>query len=187
MKTSNKGFTLIELILASALTLLTLSMIYSFMLASYQFFKKNQERADIQGQLRTIMLCLKEEFKTADKGTFFLLKDDLAIDEAINDLSDTNYTEGRIFYYDSLAQKLKKIEYTNPSRDKSVIAFIDFKLPNFEIIFSTNQNYKNIINVLIKSNNIELEGELALLNAEAPEYIMGGNNEYIGVILKPTR
>lgn len=61
-----KGLTLVELIVAMALTTLILGLIFTFFGASNRFFLLNNNRADAQAQVRLILLVLQKEVNTAD-------------------------------------------------------------------------------------------------------------------------
>jgi len=203
-----KGYTLIEVVLAGALLFIALSLMYNIVSTSQLFYDKTRKRADIQSQMRVIMLGLKEEFRTASNNSFRLLKKS-DLDEVKLKLNSSN--DLRMYYYEN-GKLYKQDTQTGPP----ITAFIDFNIPDFTLEFEmvVNEisgvlNYVNnnskLVKVSLKSGDIELISDFALLNANAwwyqdwtdilssspapdgpiPQKAIDSKDKFIGVVLAP--
>ena len=181
-----RGFTLVEVIIASGLLMLALSMAYSFMLSSVRFYKEAVSRSEKQGQMRVILAGLKEELKTADAADFWLIREE-DISAIITDASFLTGPSGRrLYYFDVSAGKFYVHHSSEPARR---VAFVDLDLPGFDLRFELDDANDKIVDVYMSSEGVKLSGHLALLNATAEAYgAPGASGEvYRGVILSPAK
>ena len=186
-KTDQKGFTLVELVVASGILILVLTMIYSFAMASTSFYDRTSKRADKQAQLRVVMLGIKEELKTAAVDSVKLLTD---VEADNDDLILDSYFPGTGGYYMFFSavdaadgnNKLWRLDEGGNRRT----AYVDFQLPDLIIEFKVSADNTKLINVRLESDGVSVEGDLALLNAEARD-LVGGDPDpaetYYGIIL----
>jgi len=190
--TRAKGFTLVEVILAFALMTLALIMIFSFMLAGQRFFKHNAARADIQGQMRVVMLGLKEELKTAASGSVMLVETPSNIADAIAYIHGAAASSDERLIYDNGSGRLMRL---HAGAGEARPAYIDLKLPDFDVSFTVADGNPSLIIVTLTSGDVTLTGELALRNAEAlafnsdPANIYPADStvHYAGIMLTPAR
>lgn len=180
---NQKGFTLVELIIASGLLLLVLNMVYSFLFAGQNFYSRTSDRSDKQAQLRTIMLGLKEEFKTAKGGAN--VAEGVPYFQLLTSGFDTVTLTGdqRMYYFED-----GKF-WTRNAGGAARPAYVDFDLPNLTVEFSTVVGNDRVIEVKLASNEFNLTEIIALNNVNISSD--GDYNDefdpqiYYGVVLEP--
>lgn|GEM_PF-2854053 len=170
---NESGFTLVELILASALLLMVLTMTYNFFEASHNFTRKNLRRSDLQGQLRVIMLGIKNELATAqggweDSSTGSIEGAPVSFG---NDSLGTPAT-GEVWYYVKNGELMKK-----DSSGVETIAFLTL-VPELEVQFKpviageteagvTSYDFQPLVEVTLISGEVSVTSEMALLNQKS--------------------
>jgi type IV pilus assembly protein PilW len=70
LKWSNQGFTLVELMIAMAVSLLALAAIYSTFLAQHRSYQVQSETADMQQNIRAGMYYMQREIRMAGSNPF---------------------------------------------------------------------------------------------------------------------
>jgi len=189
----NRGFTLVELIVASALMMIALTMIYSFLFASQQFFKRTSLRADTQSQLRTIMLGLRYEFATAESGTLEL--------SDTPPLAGSLDTDERWFFVNTMPAPNDYEAFFLRTEDGDVPVFTALQLEDLAVTFATVEyddvsgtTFEAMVEVTLTSGNVELVETFALLNEKRSDSMWGGGldpsagpHTFSAIGLKPAR
>lgn len=183
------GFTLVELLVTFALMMLALTMIYAFLLASSRFYMNTSVRSDKQSQMRMVISGLKEEFKTAEDKTTddykLLLLTDTQIGAAVSSMDTAGQ---RVYYFDQASGKLMLHAQGDPAPR---LAWVDFDLPGLDVEFTVDADNDRIVRVRMRSEEVDLESDLALLNGPAWAYPGGLTPDpatiYRGVRLIPSR
>jgi type IV pilus assembly protein PilW len=70
LKWSNQGFTIVELVIALAVSLLALAAIYSTFLAQHRSYQVQSETADMQQNIRAAMYYMQREIRMAGSNPF---------------------------------------------------------------------------------------------------------------------
>jgi type IV pilus assembly protein PilW len=70
LKTSDQGFTIVELLVAMVISLLALGAIYSTFLAQHRSYQVQEEASDMQQNIRTAMFYMQREIRMAGSNPF---------------------------------------------------------------------------------------------------------------------
>ncbi|MGA8180099.1 MAG: prepilin-type N-terminal cleavage/methylation domain-containing protein [Desulfobacterales bacterium] len=70
LRGSNRGFTIIELMIAMVVSLLAMAAIYSTFLAQHKSYQVQQETSDMQQNIRTAMYYMQREIRMAGSNPF---------------------------------------------------------------------------------------------------------------------
>ena len=166
-KKNQNGFTLVEVVLTGFLLTLVLGAIYSFVNTSQRFYSKTSEQADIQAQLRVIMLGLKNELATAQRGSLKL-----------STVKPPTVPSGENWFYikDNITGENFPGIVRHTSPDVVRPAFAAIRLPDLSIDIkpmygdidvgggAIETRYRPQVSITLTSGNYTLTEEFALLN-----------------------
>ncbi len=166
IQSKKQGFTLIEVLVSFALLAIILSLIYSVLSASNNFFGVNDRRADAQAQLRMIMAGLKKEVSTAG---YVEIADTSRI--PLNSVEEVYY-----------AGVTASNDYTllHEVVGNTTVAFSNLALKELQITFSYSSSKPKILQVsMTTSEGYDLSGEIL-----SPNVAVTGNTSGIKLVIK---